>query len=256
MPFDKTDITPTELQSALANCRQYWLNYGYERNEDEGVTLYRSGVPHPQLNGVIRVAGDDISRKVDYARQVLKDLPSVWWLGPDSHREAIPTVTAMGGLIRGKVPVMVARPSDLASAPLPAGISIEVIEDDRELLTWVECFAPSMGVSEGSLAQLQRVEMERPDKQGEYTRFAAKLNGMIVGTSALFASHGVAGIYVCTTDVAYRCNGIGAALTHHAALEGWKKGLKLASLQASKMGEPVYRRLGFRTVAEYDLVMF
>lgn len=109
---------------------------------------------------VMRLAGDDISRKVDYARQVLKDLPSVWWVGPDSHREAIQTLTAMGGLIRGKVPVMVARPSDLASDPLPAGISIEVIEDDRELLTWVECFAPSMGVSEGSLAQLQRVEME------------------------------------------------------------------------------------------------
>ncbi|WP_051377008.1 GNAT family N-acetyltransferase [Agrobacterium tumefaciens] len=82
------------------------------------------------------------------------------------------------------------------------------------------------------------------DEQGAYSRFAAKSNGTIIGTSALFASHGVAGIYVCTTDDAYRNNGIGAALTRHSALERWKKGQELACLQASNIVEPVYRRLG------------
>lgn len=84
MPLNQDYITHRasvivgELQAILA---QLWLR----TERKEGVTLYRCGVPHPQPNGVMRIAGHDIRRQVDYAREALNDLLSVWWLGPDSH---------------------------------------------------------------------------------------------------------------------------------------------------------------------------
>jgi hypothetical protein len=41
------------------------------------------------------------------------------------------------------------------------------------------------------------------------------------------------------------------ALTWAAAASGFERSCTIASLQASALGEPVYRRMGFETVSEY-----
>jgi predicted acetyltransferase len=69
----------------------------------------------------------------------------------------------------------------------------------------------------------------------------------------MLEAHGAAGVYVVTTAEANRHQGIGAALTAAALREGRERGLRVGTLQASAMGEPVYRRMGFETVAEYQL---
>jgi len=64
-------------------------------------------------------------------------------------------------------------------------------------------------------------------------------------------SHGVAGVYNVATLAAYRRRGLGEGMTAHAAQEGARAGCRMASLQSSEMGLPVYTRMGFRTVAGY-----
>lgn len=39
----------------LANARDYWLGWGSADRSDGDLTFYRSGVAHPQLNGMLRV---------------------------------------------------------------------------------------------------------------------------------------------------------------------------------------------------------
>ena len=51
----------------------------------------------------------------------------------------------------------------------------------------------------------------------------------------------------------YRGRGYGAAVTARAVIDGFANGAELALLAASPMGEPVYRRLGFREVLRYVL---
>jgi predicted acetyltransferase len=65
--------------------------------------------------------------------------------------------------------------------------------------------------------------------------------------------HGVAGVYVVTTAEEHRRQGIGAVLTEAALRAGQERGLRVGTLQASGLGAGVYRRLGFSTVAEYEL---
>jgi GNAT superfamily N-acetyltransferase len=70
-------------------------------------------------------------------------------------------------------------------------------------------------------------------------------------TSALLITAGRAGIYWVGTLAKFRKRGLGAAITAHAAQAGFAHGCRAASLQASPMGAPVYRRMGFITEREY-----
>jgi GNAT superfamily N-acetyltransferase len=72
-----------------------------------------------------------------------------------------------------------------------------------------------------------------------------------VASSALATSHRVAGIYNVGTIPEYRNRGLGEAMTWHAIRQGALAGCLVASLQASQMGEPIYRRMGFRTTTHY-----
>jgi predicted acetyltransferase len=76
--------------------------------------------------------------------------------------------------------------------------------------------------------------------------YLALLNGQPVGTSQLFLSAGVAGIYNVTCLPEARHQGIGAALTLTALLEARIRGYRISILQASHLGYTVYRRLGFQ----------
>lgn len=54
-----------DLDPQLANCRAFWLGRGAEdRQEDDGLGLFRSGLPHEELNGVMRVAPGLVIREV------------------------------------------------------------------------------------------------------------------------------------------------------------------------------------------------
>ena len=66
-------------------------------------------------------------------------------------------------------------------------------------------------------------------------------------------SHGVAGIYWVGSLERARGRGIGRAVTAAATNRGFELGADVASLQASPMGEPIYRAMGYETICDYRL---
>jgi hypothetical protein len=74
-----------ELAPQLANVRAFWLGYGAEDCLDGLLTLYRSGLNSPILNGVLR-SGDDIDGAIEEAGTRLGGVPWTWRVGPDSPR--------------------------------------------------------------------------------------------------------------------------------------------------------------------------
>ena len=82
----------------------------------------------------------------------------------------------------------------------------------------------------------------------EYAAFNAYVDGEVVSTAALIVSGDVAGIYNVSTPQRFRCRGFGEATTRAAASEGKRRGCRIATLQASAMGYPIYERMGFTTV--------
>jgi hypothetical protein len=82
--------------------------------------------------------------------------------------------------------------------------------------------------------------------------YSGLLGGAVVSTSMLIATGGVAGIYFVATLEEQRGLGYGEALTWAAVQGGREFGCRLASLQASKLGRPVYARMGFAHVLDYQ----
>jgi ribosomal protein S18 acetylase RimI-like enzyme len=76
--------------------------------------------------------------------------------------------------------------------------------------------------------------------------------GKPVATSLLNFSGNVAGIYAVCTLPDFRDRGFGAAMTAFAVKDGFLRGCDLASLQSSPAGAPLYFKLGFRYVFDYQ----
>ena len=86
--------------------------------------------------------------------------------------------------------------------------------------------------------------------------FLARRDGRPAGIAMTIVSHGVAGIYWvgCTEEA--RGRGLGWSVTAAAVNAGFEMGAGIASLQASPMGESLYRRMGFETIYGYRLYLY
>jgi GNAT superfamily N-acetyltransferase len=82
-------------------------------------------------------------------------------------------------------------------------------------------------------------------------RYLGFLADRPVATAALVPAAGLAGVYAVSTLPEARGRGIGAAMTAFPLLEARARGYRVGVLQATAMGLPVYRRLGFRALCDY-----
>jgi hypothetical protein len=85
--------------------------------------------------------------------------------------------------------------------------------------------------------------------------FLAYLDGAPVSIGMTIVNHGVAGIFWIGSLGEARGMGLGRAVTAAATNAGLDLGADVASLQASHMGEPLYRAMGFKTAYDYRLLL-
>jgi len=136
-----------------------------------------------------------------------------------------------------------------APPPLPPGLTIERVEGDAALDRFGRTACQGFGFPEqAGPVLLTPAYVHRPEVQA----FLGRVDGEPVATSLLFVSGPIAGIYWVSTLPAARRKGYGEALTWAAVEAGRRAGCRLASLQASAMGRPVYARMGFAHVLDYE----
>lgn len=85
--------------------------------------------------------------------------------------------------------------------------------------------------------------------------FIAYLDDEPVSIAMTIVSDEIAGIYWVGSRERARGLGLGRAVTVAATNAGLELGGKVASLQASPMGRPIYAKLGYETVYDYRLLI-
>jgi hypothetical protein len=80
----------------------------------------------------------------------------------------------------------------------------------------------------------------------------ARVNGTPVSCAMVIHSGRAAGVYWVSTRAAARNRGLGTLVTSAVARMGFEYGAEVVVLQATELGAPVYRRIGFAPFTDYQ----
>lgn len=170
-----------------------------------------------------------------------------------AHRDGdiIDTLEAAGVSRFGNSPGMVIE-HRLPESPPPESVTFDQVTDAAGArdFGFVSGAAYATYGMPAQIAQAQ-FEDDRMLVQPHVAAFVARLDGAPVAAVMTLVSHGVAGIYWVGTTPDARGRGLAEACTRLATNAGFDMGARIAALQASVMGEPIYRRMGYREITRY-----
>jgi GNAT superfamily N-acetyltransferase len=217
---------------------------GGEYLEQRDVAIVCCGLPVQNLNfGFLRLPCEDVSAATERVREYFTARKLPYQLAVRSSRdEPVKALEALGWEPRAEpLPAMSLRlPADVAIAP--ESLVVEEVKTKEGLAAFRETAFRAFGYP---VQVAPRFMNERLLAAPNARLFAGRVGGEVVATSMLVTSGDVAGIYWVATLEAARGKGYGEALTWKAVAEGQAAGCRIASLQASLMGQPVYARMGF-----------
>lgn len=132
---------------------------------------------------------------------------------------------------------------------LPAAVEIRLVTEEREILD-VRCISSEAYESIGIPKEQTKAYFDVPQRllSPKLITYIAYLNGQPASTAMAIMTEQVAGIYWVGTTKAARGRGLAEACVRLSSNAGFARGAKIAALQASPMGEPIYRRIGYRTI--------
>jgi len=254
-------MTASEAARMADSIRAYWGAYaqaGPRHYETDGdAALVWTGIPHPIMNAVILEQHDPevTARMIDRVSGLVaaSGIGACWHVAPEAATagalDALRAVCPGGG---ATVPAMIAPLQVLPGPELPEGLEIVEKHGRDGRRDWAALAAEGFSFNATCIAAMADCEADIPEEiLGGHVRYVGLYRGKPVAVSSLVMAGGFAGIYAVATLPEARGKGIGAAMTAHAMREGKKRGAREAALQASEMGYPVYRRLGFRTAFAY-----
>ena len=185
----------------------------------------------------------------------------LWWYSPDQGPEDLRERVLRRGFER--VEDTAAMAMDLArlpdSVPPPDAARIDPVDDPAAVDAYVRVVIRAMEIDHWPMApDAARIRTDHiRSLLGDdplSRRFVAFLDGEPVATSRLSMAGGVAGLYTMVTLPHARRRGIGLAMAHRALLAGREAGMRIAVLQATDMGFPIYVRLGFEELFTYEML--
>ena len=151
----------------------------------------------------------------------------------------------------GNAPGMVLD-EPIKGGAVPTGAELHWVSNENELQDFKQVVAEAFHdlglpkeVSESYFAHAERVI-------SPYSILAlVYLEGEPAGTAMAILSHGIAGIYWVGTIKKVRGMGLAAYCTREVGNAAFELGARKVVLQASKFGEPVYIKLGYREFTRY-----
>lgn len=149
-------------------------------------------------------------------------------------------------------------PQMLVRSPLPDhtgvdGVVLERVDDDAGVADFVAVNAEAYATY-GMPAEVLPELFDRASALAEDPAahvVVARRDGAAVATAMMFESDGVASVQWVGTVPSARGSGLGALVTTQVTNSAFERGASSCTLQASPMGEPIYRSLGYATVYRY-----
>lgn len=221
------------------------------------MTIIQTGIPNSLFNGVIgpAFAARTMTKRVDEAMGRFRKagVPMEWLLGPSSAPQGLDDYLQKQGVVaQWASPGMAVNLEDVGRQGLPVGVEIRAVEDLATLRVCGNTLAKGFGMKGAVRKGMVDVTMGWGTSS---TRrwYLAYLNGTPVAVSNLTLQGDVAAIYCVATVPEARGRGIGSAITRWPLLVARRLGFDVAVIEASKMGFPIYKRIGFRECCRFRI---
>ena len=245
-----------------ANCIEY-AREGARRSgpageivERDGVLLFASASDFPVFaNGAFRLdPAVPAERVIDLADAWFGERGRGWSLGTTSwdgtDQDLADAAAARGLMVVADTPGMVCD-ERLPDAPVPDGVEVRVLatpEESEAFVAMADQAYTSLGLPAGVISAMSATPMRLAVH--EVTVGAFDGDDLLSGAQVFF-SHGIAGVYCVGTAEAARGRGLAELVTRTVTNLGFDAGAPYVTLQASPMGESIYRRMGYRELYRY-----
>ncbi|MFC4810525.1 GNAT family N-acetyltransferase [Paenibacillus sp. GCM10023250] len=218
------------------------------------VIRYESDLPHPVYNRVIAysaAASEDVQGDVGCIaeRYRTRKVPFTWLTWEhDAGAAGLTKALAAHGL--NKVDEVSGMSLSLTGwtheEPAIPGFTVRPVRTQAEMAWFRQIVPPIFGFQGEAADVLVRInEAAAIGGNPAFRHYAGFVDGQLAAIATAVRDGETVGIYNVATLADYRRRGLGSALTAHALREAQASGAQLAVLQSSRMGEGVYRAIGF-----------
>lgn len=268
MPTHRTEALDVR-QLGWANLVDFWRELAAwsgragRFEERDGLVLHATSTPFPvTCNGVARL-DPDVS-----AEQVVDEADA--WFGalgrgytvqvedPTGRDADLVAAAEQRGLLElSRAPAMV-RSAPFEPLVVPDGVRLGWVGVDASVEDFVQVADESyqsLGMPAGVIVEM----CTSPERMvtAHLRTVVAHVDERPVAVAQVLLGSGIAGVYYVGVLPDARGRGLAELVTHAVTQVGFELGAPLVVLQATPMGEPVYRRMGFEQFQTYrGLVRF
>lgn len=224
--------------------------------DEPEILRFTSGVDFPLLNCVLRsnIPGGDkrnmVCETLDHFRK--RNLPMLWWITPSTQPLNLNAELEKEGMVLIETATGMGLKLDgfKENEKGDANSSIVMVTNREELDKWISVFGRSFEMPENVKEFFFRALDYLGLDSGPFSHFICLMDDMPVACASIYISGKTAGLYNVGTLPEARGKGAGRAISIHSVLRATQSGCDTMVLHATEMGEPIYKRLGFRKYCE------
>jgi hypothetical protein len=252
--MDRGTLTALDCNFLDANRIFMGVSKTGEYLERRDVAIACCGLPVQTLNwGFLKPPYEDLAASAGAVRSYFSERKLPYQLTfRDVERAPARALEGAGWRRRADPAPGMALPMPASTPPAPPGLAIEEVRSPEALVPFRETAFRGFGYPPAAAHIFLN---ERLLGLPGVRLYAGRVGGEVVATSALIVTGDVGGIYWVATLEDQRGHGYGEALTWAAVAGGSEAGCRVASLQASQLGRPVYARMGFAHVLDYEQLL-
>ena len=129
-------------------------------------------------------------------------------------------------------------------------LAVKIVVNEKSLKQWTEVVSSVFGIK----VDFELIKYLFMEPEAKF--YIGRFEGNVVSALMLYLSSGVAGLHAVSTLSEYRNRGFGLIISHTSLIDAFKMGYRVGVLQASALGERIYRKLGFKKycdIVSYEL---